>query len=236
VKGSRYARLAGPLIAISIGLAAGCGDDDDETTPVQPPAGPPIVRITAIRTTSGASFEVASGAQPVIEAGCDRDKTLNVDLDLQNFTRRPPGGCAGLPQCGTVVVSVERGDRRKDVRSTAVSVPVPLDALPFEPGEHVFKVELHDSENKLIAIAGAEPTDELSLQVNAAASCGRNDGGADANDGETPDTGVDADASDAAPDVSGDAPGDNDTDAHDAAADQNGSDSPADAGTDGDQG
>jgi hypothetical protein len=239
VKSSHHTRLATLLIAISIGLAAGCGDDDDETTPVQPPAGPPKVSITAIRTTSGASFEVASGAQPVIEAGCDPDKTLNVDLALENFTRRPPGGCGGLPQCGTVIVSVERADKRKDVRSTAVSVPVPLAGPPFEPfepGEYLFKVELHDSENKLITIAGAESTDELKLQVNAPASCGANDGGADASDGATTDAGVDADASDAPPDVSSDAPADTDTDAHDAATDHDGSDGPADAATDGDQG
>jgi hypothetical protein len=236
VKNARYSQLA-TLVAISIGLAAGCGDDDDETTPVAPPAGPPKVSIIAIRTTSGPSFEVASGSQPVIQAGCDPNKTLNVDLTLEHFTRRPPGGCGGLPQCGTVVVSVEiAGEKRKEVRSTATSVPVSLAGLPFAPGGHTFKVELRDSEDKPFTIPGAEPTDEVTLQVNEPTQCGPIDGGADASDGEMTDGGVDADASDAPPDVSGDAAGDNDTDAHDAAADQDGSDGAADTGTDGDQG
>jgi hypothetical protein len=232
VRRARLAR-AGLLIAVSVALAAGCGDDEDETTPVTPPGGPPTVRITAIRTTSGPSFEVGSGAQPFVEAGCDPRRTLNVDLDLEFFTRKPPGACGGTPQCGSVVVTVRGPDGKEhSVRSAAASVPVPLSEIQFEAaGQHVFTVELRDDAGEPITVPGAVPTDSLEVEVRVP-SCDPRDGGADANDSEAGD--VDAgdagsgDAGDSAPDVSDGAPADSASEAGDATGDHTETDGPAD--------
>jgi hypothetical protein len=215
---------AGLLIAASIALAAGCGDDEDEATPVAQPKGPPEVYITAIRTSSGPSFEVESGAQPAVEAGCDPRRTLNVDLRFVEFTRRPPGACGGIPQCGSVLVTViGPGGKEYTVRSAAASVPVALSDPPFEPGQHVFTVELQDDAKKPITVPDAVPTDSVTVEVRVPEACAI-DGGVDATDGNAGD--IDAGApdsgetGDAAPDVSDDSPSDTGSDASDAAADQ----------------
>jgi hypothetical protein len=230
VRRVRHAVRAALLIATSVALAAGCGDDEDETTPIAPPAGPPTVKITAIRTSSGPSFEVGSGAQPVVEAGCDPRKTLNVDLELLNFTRKPPGACAGIPQCGSVVVTVHGpGGKEYSVRSIAASVPVQLSNPPFEAGPHEFRVELRDDANQPITVPGAVPSDAVAVNVSP---CVPRDGGADASDGEAADSDPgdagDGSAGDGAPDASDDAPPEAGSDASDAAVDQTQSDSPAD--------
>jgi hypothetical protein len=226
---ARPALRASLLIACSLALASGCGDDEDETTPIAQPEGPPTVRITAIRTTSGPSFEVGSGAQPVVEAGCDPRKTVNVDLELGFFTRKPPGACAGIPQCGSVLLTVQGpGGREGSVRSTAVSVPVRLSDLDFEAGRYVFTVELRDDADKPFTVPDAVPTDSVSVDVLASTACGPKDGGADASEGDAGDTdagdAADGNAGDTAPDVSDDvAP-----DASDAAGDHTETDGPAD--------
>jgi hypothetical protein len=234
VRRVRLALRAGFLIAASVALTAGCGDDEDETTPVAPPGGPPEVWITAIRTSSGPSFEHDSGAQPTVEAGCDPDRTLSVDLAFKFFTRKPPGACGGLPQCGSVLVTVRGPDGKEhSVRSSAASVPVPLAEIEFATaGEHVFTVELRDDAGEPITVPGAVPTDSVTVEVRVP-TCNPRDGGADADDSEAgrPDAAEDAGDGndDAAPDVSDDAPpNDAGPDASDSAADRTESDSPAD--------
>jgi hypothetical protein len=232
---ARPAGWASLLIACSLALASGCGDDEDETTPIAPPAGPPTVRITAIRTTSGPSFEVGSGAQAVVEAGCDPRKTVNVDLELGFFTRKPPGACAGIPQCGSLLLTVQGpGGREGSVRSTAISVPVRLSDLDFEAGRYVFTVELQDDAKKPITVPDAVPTDSVTVDIDppTATGCGPREGGVDASDGEAGDTdagdAADGNAADTAPDVSDDAAPDATPDASDAAGDHTETDGPAD--------
>jgi hypothetical protein len=233
VRRARHAFRASLLIACSLALAAGCGDDEDETTPIAPPEGPPTVAITAIRTTSGPSFVVGSGAQPVVEAGCDPRRTLNVDLDLVNFTRKPRGACAGIPQCGSVLVTVQGpGGKEYLVRSIAASVPVELPDPPFEAGPHAFTVELRDDADNPITVPDAVPRDLVEVEVRVPTACGPRDGGAEASDGEAGDTDAgdagDGSAGDGAPDASDDAAPDATPDASDAAGDHAETDGPAD--------
>jgi hypothetical protein len=227
----------GSIIAGSIALAIGCGDDEEAQAP-DVPRPPPYVRITAIRSSSGSGFAVGSGAPAVVEAGCDPDQTVGLEVTFvadsdagPTFTLRPPGAvCPPETLCGTLLVTVKAsGGKEFSVFSAAQSTPMKLARFqPFEPGEYLFSVELRDSADQAITIPEAVSSDALTLQVTAPANCGPHDGGADAGDANDVDAG-DAQAGDAGPEAPADAPPDVPDDTPDAGSDQTVTDGATDA-------
>lgn len=98
-------RLDAPAWLLSCALLSACGGD--ETTVTAPP--PKVsLRVSALIPVGEAAwYAPAPGeevTEPVIAIGCDR--TLGVELEVENFSLRAPNACGGAVQCGYDQVSL----------------------------------------------------------------------------------------------------------------------------------
>jgi hypothetical protein len=216
-------RAVAALAAASF-VAVACSS----STPATAPLGPPAIQIASLEPSGGPSW--TPGSKQCVEVGRDPSETIGVKVTLDNWTLRPPGGCAGSPQCGYVRLRVDPTGTTSAFEASAASVLVsaPMTAVVNPLGQHVFRVELFtDSGKQALDEHHAPLADQVSVRVGAAGQCSPSDGGTDApSDGA-----VDA-PSDAPADAPNDVlpPGDGSADAPaDAPSDDGAADAPSDA-------
>ncbi len=217
MKRSRATALATLVVAGGLTLPS-CGGGGGGNTEPAAPLGPPTLTITS----------PAVGA--CVELGTDPDQTVLVEVALENWTLRPPGGCGSAAQCGYLVLFVDPVDgdeRAPDASSAAPVINLKLGGRSDALGPHTLRVELRNGDDSVAITGDGGPPlrAELEVTVRASGTCSGTppvDAGADA--------GPDADAS---TDGASDAPVDaaNDDAGVDASRD-GGADSPADTGTD----
>lgn len=88
------------------------GCDEDEKTKPPPPA--PVLKLVGVRPALGASAFVKSGC---VSLGPDRDRTVLVRVEVENYTLKPPGACRGATACGSVEVSFVGSEQFKATTS-----------------------------------------------------------------------------------------------------------------------
>jgi len=138
-------RLDAPAWLLSCALLSACGGD--ETTATAPPAKVSL-RVSALFPVGEAAWQAPPAGEevtePVIAIGCDR--TLGVELEIENFSMRAPDACAGAVQCGYNQVSLLRAEDESiavgPVQS-ASNVPL-LELAKLEPfaGRYLIRPEL----------------------------------------------------------------------------------------------
>ena len=117
----RWLRLA------MVGLwLAGCADDP--TTVIDPgPTGPPSVRFV----------DPASGGEPVCASvGDDAQARVPLLVGVSEIRLRPPGGCAGVAQCGRLVL------RANGVLNNETAVKA-VDLLVYKLGDRYHDGSVH---------------------------------------------------------------------------------------------
>jgi len=138
-------RLDAPAWLLSCALLAACGSD--ETTVTAPP--PKVsLRVSALIPVGEAAWHAPPPGEdvpePVIAIGCDR--TLGVELEVENFSLRAPDACGGAVQCGYDQVSLlAPEDGRIVVGPVQSASNVPLfDLTTLEPvaGRYLVRPEL----------------------------------------------------------------------------------------------
>ncbi len=206
-------RIAAVLVVTAASTVGACGDDEKKTGSVGP-AGPASLAIAA--PTPG---EVVVLSQ--LPGGA-----LAVRVTLENWTLRPPGGCAGTEQCGHVVVMVDPDGTAGalTVRGATALVLVNLTDLDEPVGSHTLRVELAEDDGSRFESNGTVLAAEVTFSVvqgdagtadaaaDAAGDGGANDATADgASDATTDGASTDA-PTDAAPDAADSGAPDVDTD------------------------
>jgi len=138
-------RLDAPLWLLACALLSACGGDDNTTS-----APPPKVslRVTGLIPVGEAAWHAPPADEelipPVVAVGCDR--TLGVELTIENFSLRAPNACGGAVQCGYDQVSLlDPADESILVGPVQSASNVPLfDLSALEPlaGSYLVRPEL----------------------------------------------------------------------------------------------
>jgi hypothetical protein len=192
-------RAALAWIACAV-VALACGDDEASAPAPKPP---PTLAIASVSSAGGPTW--TPGSATCVEVGSDPAGTLVVGLQIEHFSLRAPGACAGLRPCGTAVLLLD-GSSVAESATTAISLRLLESDASIEPGPREFRVELRDHTGAQVLDQELNPvSDEVTLDVRLPGGCtGLPDAGpdapADAGDGGDAPDGGDA-ANDASPDA-----------------------------------
>jgi hypothetical protein len=153
-----------PLMLLALSVAA-CGDDDDEEAAPPPP---PTIQIVAIQPAGADPWDGGSA----LTLGCDPERRVVVETQLENWTLQPPGTC-GTSNCGYQVLRVDpESDSEQLAASAASRILVSLSALPSPTGSHTFRVELRGGISHAPATDGGEVVaSQVTLEVADPPSC-----------------------------------------------------------------
>jgi len=191
-------RLDGLAWLLACALLAACGSDSTATT--APPAKVSL-RIKSLIPVGEAAWHAPPAGEdvgyPSVAIGCDR--TLGVELELENFSLRAPNACGGAVQCGYDQVSLldaADGSLVLGPVQSASNVPL-LDLSGLEPlaGAYLVRPELLTTVGTIYTRNWLElPAD---LPVTLTDVCDPSAGGAGGGDagGEGGDAGAGAGAS-----------------------------------------
>jgi hypothetical protein len=164
---------AGAGVLLVAGLIAGaCGDDGDEGPSTLPPAAPPELSIESIR--SGAGEVWTRGDTGPIKLACEQSFVVNVQLT--NWTLRPPLACPGVPNCGYLALSL---DDVEAVEAAQTSLAVDLSAGVPE-GVTTISVELVDgtTQQPFVQTDGGKASDAVDVTFELPTDCESGAGGA----------------------------------------------------------
>jgi hypothetical protein len=147
-------RLARVLwIAVAVATAA-CGNGSS-STPISP--GNVVLEVTALLPRNDEVWLAPRDPDPVsgdegypgdpepVTIGCDLK--LGVQVDVQNFSLRPPGSCSGTPQCGYLVIELDpdqgpAAHAESATSSVLLTLSDPLAASDALAGSHVLRPRL----------------------------------------------------------------------------------------------
>jgi hypothetical protein len=175
---------AGAALLLMAGLIAGaCGDDDDEGTSTLPPPGPPELRVTSIRAAPGVTW--SPGDPLPIKLDCERSIVVNVGPltggQLTNWTLRPPLVCAGLLNCGYIVLSLldDSGARLYGTEAAQTSLAVDL-SMGVPEDVSLLRAELFDAttQRPFVQTDGGAAFDEIEVTFELPTGCETGAGGA----------------------------------------------------------
>ena len=160
-------RLAPPAVLLFSAFLSACSSDS--STPTAPP--PKVtLRVSALFPVGEAAwYEPApeEWMQPVVALGCDR--TLGVELTVENFSLRAPNACGGAVQCGYDQATLLRADDGSTVIGpvqSASNVPL-LDLTVLEPlaGDYLVRPELLTTIGTIYQRNYAEPPADLPVTL-----------------------------------------------------------------------
>jgi len=178
-----YRAAVGVLLLAGL-IAGACGDDDDEGSSSLPPPGPPELRVTSIRAAPGVTW--SPGDALPIELDCQRSIVVNVGPlsggQLTNWTLRPPLACAGLLNCGYIVLSLldgPDGARLYGTEGAQTSLAVDL-SMGVPEDVTRLRVQLFDAttQKAFVQTDGGASFDEIEVTFKSPTGCEAGDGGA----------------------------------------------------------
>jgi len=172
-------RLDAPAWLLSCALLSACGGD--ETTATAPP--PKVsLRVSALFPVGEPAWHAPAVGEevtePVLTISCDR--TLGVELEIENFSLRAPDACGGAVQCGYNQVSLlrpEDGSIAIGPVKSASNVPL-LELATLDPvaGHYLIRPELLTTIGTVYTRNYLEPPADLPVTLTDV--CDPSEGGA----------------------------------------------------------